>query len=55
MKILAIIGSPKTNGNTYRTVNQIERELNEKNDERTFWTALLTAAIDQISMEKKQW
>ncbi|NGM83840.1 flavodoxin family protein [Paenibacillus sp. 7124] len=36
MKILAIIGSPKSNGNTYRTVNQIERELNEKNDEIEF-------------------
>lgn len=36
MKILAIIGSPRTNGNTYRTVCQIERELNEKNDEIEF-------------------
>lgn len=33
MKILAVIGSPKTNGNTYSIVNQIERELNKKSDE----------------------
>ncbi|SHO52342.1 flavodoxin family protein [Anaerocolumna xylanovorans] len=36
MKILAIIGSPRTNGNTYRAVNQIERELNKKNEEIEF-------------------
>jgi multimeric flavodoxin WrbA len=36
LKILAVIGSPKTNGNTYRTVNQIERELNEKDGEIEF-------------------
>lgn len=36
MKILAVIGSPRTNGNTYKAVKQIERELNEKNDEIEF-------------------
>lgn len=36
MKIIAVIGSHKINGNTYRTVNQVERELKKKNDEIEF-------------------
>lgn len=36
MIILAVIGSPKTNGNTYSTVKLIERELNHKNADIEF-------------------
>ena len=30
MKVLAIVGSPRTNGNTYKVINQIEQRLAEK-------------------------
>ncbi|WP_297421855.1 flavodoxin family protein [Clostridium sp.] len=36
MNILAIIGSPRVNGNTYKTVRLIEQRLAEKNNEIKF-------------------
>ncbi|QHQ61551.1 flavodoxin family protein [Anaerocolumna sedimenticola] len=36
MNILAVIGSPKVDGNTYKTVCQIEKELYKKNEEIEF-------------------
>ena len=36
MKILAVIGSPRINGNSYRAVNQIERKLHGINNEIEF-------------------
>ncbi|WMJ89098.1 flavodoxin family protein [Anaerocolumna sp. MB42-C2] len=36
MKILAVIGSPKVDGNTYKTICQIEKKLYRKNEEIEF-------------------
>jgi len=30
MKILAIVGSPRTNGNTYKIIKKIEQRFSEK-------------------------
>ncbi len=44
MKILTVIGSPRTNGNTYKTVRIIEKELVEKNAEIEFEYVQLSKA-----------
>lgn len=44
MNILAIIGSPRTNGNTYKTVKLIEQRLIEKNNKIEFECIQLSKA-----------
>lgn len=44
MKVLAIIGSPRTNGNTYKTIKLVEERLVEKNNTIEFENIQLSKA-----------